>query len=136
MVVDYCSYDSDAIETSLQALNPFHENFKHYLYISTDSVYEASPFTLGKGEKPYDEFEQIDESLGYLDLNTLTPDQLKTLKKQDSYGFKKLRGESYILSQSQLHKFKLTCLRLADVIGPFDETFRFWKYVAWANKQH
>ena len=40
------------------------------------------------------------------------------------------------MSQSQVHKFKLTCLRLADVIGPFDETFRFWKYVAWANKQH
>lgn len=64
----------------------------------------------------------------------LTTDQIKTLKKQDSYGFKKLRGESYIVSQSKLHKFKLTCLRLADVIGPYDETFRFWKYVAWALK--
>ncbi len=57
LVVDYCSYDSDAIETSLQALTPLNENFKHYLYISTDSVYEASPFTLEKGDKPYDEFQ-------------------------------------------------------------------------------
>lgn len=74
LVVDYCSYDSDAIETSLKALEPFEINFKHYLYISTDSVYEASPFTLDKGDNPYKNFDQIDESLGYLDLTKLTTD--------------------------------------------------------------
>ncbi len=68
LVVDYCAYDSDAIETSLNALDPPRENFKLYLYISTDSVYDASPFTLGK-EDPYRDHLPINETFGYLDLS-------------------------------------------------------------------
>ena len=80
LVVDYCSYDQDAIETSLFALDSSSENFKMYLYISTDSVYDGSPFTLGK-EEPYKDCIPINESYGYLDINTITKDQIKVLKK-------------------------------------------------------
>lgn len=61
--------------------------------------------------------------MGYINP-IIDEDILKTLKKQDSYGFKKLLAEQYLISATQN---KCLCLRLADVIGPYDETFRFWK---------
>ena len=61
------------------------------------------------------------------------------MKKIDSYGFKKLWTEQVFQSffsnkPNQETSTKFLSLRLADVIGPFDESFRFWKYVLWAQE--
>jgi hypothetical protein len=74
-----------------------------YIYISTDSVYDPSQFTLGSNvDHPYSTFQQcgIPEELGYLRKTELTEEQLKSLKKKDSYGFKKLLAESLLLEQA------------------------------------
>ena len=102
-----------------------------------DSVYDASEYTLkfeeGESEacRGYQD-QGIPETLGYLDLETLSGENKKKLKQQDGYGFKKLRAESYLLKTASAEGFSVLSLRLADVIGPYDETFRFWKQVIWA----
>ena len=53
---------------------------------------------------------------------------IKQLKRQDSYGFKKLDSE-YTLNS--YYPDKALTLRLPDVIGPWDDTGRFWKYIFW-----
>lgn len=73
----------------------------------------------------------IEEELGYL-TQDLEPKVVKTLKRQDSYGFQKLESE-YVL-QKYL-KEKALILRLPDVIGPFDDSSRFWKYLFWVQNQ-
>jgi len=54
------------------------------------------------------------------------------LKPLDSYGYKKIECENYLATVSA-HRgnLKVTSLRLADVIGPFDDSWRFQKYVTW-----
>ena len=38
---------------------------------------------------------------------------------------------------AKLHDdFAIIALRLADVIGPFDDTFRLWKYTTWMQAIH
>lgn len=98
------------------------------MYISTDSVYDASQATLA--EDPYKGFQEagIPEPMGFIEKEKLTPEQLKKLKKQDSYGFKKLLAETLIIKTHP----RVLSLRLADVLGPFDETFRLWRLVLWA----
>lgn len=61
--------------------------------------------------------------------------EARKLKRSDSYGFKKLLVEQEIFEwQNQLEgpsKPKVLSLRLADVIGPWDDSCRFWKYMLW-----
>lgn len=66
--------------------------------------------------------------MGYIEKENLTPEELKKLKKQDSYGFKKLLAETLLFKTHP----RVLSLRLADVIGSFDETFRLWRLVLWA----
>ena len=80
------------------------------LTLIIDSVYDASEYTLKfeQGEsEAYFEYQEagIPESLGYLDLETLTTEFKKKLKGQDDYGFKKLRAESYLLRRGQQDGF-------------------------------
>jgi nucleoside-diphosphate-sugar epimerase len=70
--------------------------------------------------------------MGYLKTK-LGKEQRRKLRKQDSYGFKKLQAEELLVRS--LSSEKLLSLRLADVIGPYDETFRFWKQLIWAQNQ-
>ena len=55
----------------------------------------------------------------------------KKLKKKDSYGYKKLQAEQHLIEA--LGKDKVLSLRLADVIGPYDDSCRFWKYLTWSE---
>lgn len=109
------------------------EDFDLYVYISTDSVYDASEVTLQcEIEEAYKDYQEtgIPESLGYLKTK-LGKEERRKLRKQDSYGFKKLQAEELLVKS--IPSEKLLSLRLADVIGPYDETFRFWKQVIWTQ---
>jgi hypothetical protein len=83
IVVDYCAYDKNDIEVAIQATKDAGLKVKKWIYISTDSVYEASEYTLGfeKGEKEaYKGIKKgITETLGY--LGKVSEDELKRLKK-------------------------------------------------------
>ena len=52
----------------------------------------------------------------------LSKEEQKKLKEEDSYGYKKLVAETFLIKQAEQYKFKYLSLRLADVIGPYDET--------------
>ena len=54
------------------------------------------------------------------------------MKRVDSYGFEKLEAE-YILKRAALanERMRYLILRLPDVIGPFDDSGRFWAYLLW-----
>ena len=51
------------------------------------------------------------------------------MNDSEEYGNDKLRCEEYLKS----HNFdiKYICLRLPDVIGPYDRSGRFWAYMKW-----
>jgi len=55
----------------------------------------------------------------------------KMLKREDSYGHKKLRCEEYLEKKSREMGFSYAALRLCDVIGPYDNTDRFWSTYLW-----
>jgi nucleoside-diphosphate-sugar epimerase len=58
----------------------------------------------------------------------------KKLREKDSYGFRKLLVEQELLRWGQKNKeTRILSLRLADVIGPWDDSCRFWKYILWAE---
>lgn len=60
-------------------------------------------------------------------LNTMQ----KFLKDFDSYGYKKILCEELLTREAPDHNLEVVALRLADVIGPYDDSYRFWKYVTW-----
>ena len=55
------------------------------------------------------------------------------IKKFDSYGYKKIKCEELLkkYAMDNQNTIEIVALRLADVIGPYDESFRLWKYVTW-----
>ena len=59
------------------------------------------------------------------------------LREFDSYGYKKILCEELLAQHANSttsnadQSLEIIALRLADVIGPYDESFRFWKYTTW-----
>eukprot|EP00347_Sterkiella_histriomuscorum_P021610 403333379 len=132
LVVDFCAYDTDDMKVTVPVL---HERTKLYLYICTDSTYEACEIIYMHGQEYYKDYIQkhpqgLTEDLAYLN-DSLTPKDLMKMKKLDSYGFKKLQAETYLFQQSKLLNFRALALRLPDVLGPYDETQRFWSLLIW-----
>lgn len=107
-----------------------------YIYISTDSTYNASGLLVDQENAPlnnesllyeiYDKFPAgIPEDCAYFKDSSF-------LKNLDSYGYKKLQCEDFFRKNLP----NLTSLRLPDVIGPFDDTKRVLKYVTWFQTEH
>ena len=54
------------------------------------------------------------------------------LKPLDSYGYKKILCEEMMAQYAENKDgIEFIALRLADVIGPFDDSHRLWKYTTW-----
>ena len=102
-VVDFCGYRKKDIHSLPDSLFT-----APYIFISTDSVYEC----IDMGRITRDFISESDSEL--VD---------KRFKKRDSYGYNKWRCENF-LAQRTKH---LYILRLCDVLGEFDDTFRFSK---------
>ena len=59
------------------------------------------------------------------------------LKPLDSYGYKKIQCEEVLEEYANTHtNTEVIALRLADVIGPFDDSARLWKYTTWMQALH
>lgn len=92
-----------------------------YIYISTDSVYEVC--------------QSKDNSDGYLReedaIRPMSHSERRSLNARDNYGHRKLGCEELLVEQRENGGFPYVILRLPDVIGPRDNTDRWWKYQLW-----
>jgi len=90
-----------------------------YIYISTDSIYDAAMESSRTEEDTSSSSTSSTSSSDYLDCSS------------SDYGSNKKECDEYI--QSFRTTFRHLILRLPDVIGPYDDTARFWSTLLWAN---
>eukprot|EP01102_Stenamoeba_stenopodia_P003584 TRINITY_DN1376_c0_g1_i2.p1 TRINITY_DN1376_c0_g1~~TRINITY_DN1376_c0_g1_i2.p1 ORF type:complete len:433 (+),score=101.16 TRINITY_DN1376_c0_g1_i2:60-1358(+) len=116
-VIDFCAYEPEDMEDIVSGLK---DRVKHYLFISTDSVYMVCAKPTHGGPIREDD-------------DTLPNDRelYEKLAKEDEYGDSKHKCETVLKQAFAAHKFPYTSLRLPDVIGPYDRTDRHWKYQLW-----
>ena len=117
LVIDFCCFDRKEAKSAIRGLG---ETCKLYVFISSDSVYDVCDESLRKEALIKEEYAIRPEN----------QTQLKKLNDEDDYGNDKLRCEEYFLSHIK-DQFNYLCLRLPDVIGPFDSSGRFWGYMEW-----
>ena len=91
-----------------------------YIYVSTDSVYEVCK------EPSHGGASQEEDSIRPED-----PSTREAYARRDLYGHEKLAGEEALLRESNQWGLQYIILRLPDVIGPRDNTNRFWMYLLW-----
>ncbi|KYK70984.1 NAD dependent epimerase/dehydratase family protein, partial [Toxoplasma gondii TgCatPRC2] len=120
-VVDFSAYKPRDI---LASLNGLRGRYGTYIYISTDSVYEVSDSSLWQG------LPSVSEDFA---VRPKERQRVALLKKKDTYGHNKLAVEEILREQANATGRPVACLRLADVIGPFDDTDRFWTYFWWTQ---
>lgn len=121
LVIDFCAYERKHVKSVIRGLSDL---TKLYILISTDSVYEVCAKEFRNGP--------IKES------DSLRPEKeedIKKLAKEEEYGHNKLRCEEYLKSHVyETKSLPYIILRLPDVIGPYDLSYRYWKYLLWLQK--
>lgn len=115
-VIDFSSYKGIDVKDACKCIK---DKTELYIYISTDSVYEVC-------EKNHEGFAKESDA-----VRPSSKDTYSTLKKLDSYGHEKLKGEEELLKAQKQYNFKYVILRLADVVGPCDSTDRWWSLQLW-----
>ncbi|KAL8573392.1 hypothetical protein ACOMHN_032407 [Nucella lapillus] len=116
VVIDFSAYHVFAVQEVLRVLQG---NLKLYIYISTDSVYDVCD---KKHNHPSAETDAIRPD---------SEERRKELQSVESYGHRKLEIEEELLRQRGEGGVPYICLRLPDVIGPRDNTYRWWIYQLW-----
>eukprot|EP01006_Ploeotia_vitrea_P027863 TRINITY_DN60648_c0_g1_i1.p1 TRINITY_DN60648_c0_g1~~TRINITY_DN60648_c0_g1_i1.p1 ORF type:complete len:391 (+),score=34.14 TRINITY_DN60648_c0_g1_i1:41-1213(+) len=127
VVIDMCCYKRHEMEPTIQGLTG---RVGVYIFITTDSVYEACRSLAHDGTPPEQAWKEEDSV-----RPSPSPDseEYKALAKRDSYGHHKLVCEEMLLANPQ---FPAVRLRLPDVFGPYDQTDRFWTYLLWMKISH
>ena len=120
-VIDFSGFDGRAVRESAVVLRG---KTLVYIYVSSDSVYEVCEKRHGGLTRETDTVRPDDQS------------RRCALKKRDSYGHKKLRGEEALKGELMQSDTAYLILRLADVIGPNDATGRFWQLQLWVKLAH
>jgi len=96
-IIDFSCFVEDDAKLVLEE---FPKLFKYYIFISTDSVYNASNISLERNEEFFlckddsNKIESVKEEEGYLSESS---ERRKKLKKRDSYGYNKLKCERVIV---------------------------------------
>ncbi|XP_013075096.2 uncharacterized protein LOC106061480 [Biomphalaria glabrata] len=121
-VIDFSAYYAETIQESLDLV---HRKTKLYIYISTDSVYEVC----------------IKNHTGpTLETDAVRPESeemRKNFESWDSYGHHKLECEEHLTNFSAGNSaLPFIILRLPDVIGPRDNTNRWWYYQLWMKLKY
>jgi nucleoside-diphosphate-sugar epimerase len=122
-VIDFSCYK----EKDLTGLLSLSDKFGKYIFISTDSTYNASELGLIRTKDFF--FKEKDISLITEEEVKFIPENADKYKDRDDYGFNKLLCEFYISKTLPMDKYYF--LRLPDVIGPFDDSYRPWYYLIW-----
>jgi nucleoside-diphosphate-sugar epimerase len=121
LVVDFCAYLRKEIKSAIRGLSGL---LNLYVFISTDSIYDVCEVAVRKGAiRETDDLRPSDDKV------------IKEKAKDEDYGHDKLKCEEYLRSHvlDLEEGFPFLCLRLPDVIGPYDSTCRFWAYLTWLN---
>ncbi|XP_046561287.1 uncharacterized protein LOC124270260 [Haliotis rubra] len=116
VVVDFSGYHPFAVTEAVDLLK---DNLSLYIYISSDSVYEVC-------EKSHSEPSRETD-----DVRPNSEEVRNALAEKDDYGHRKLQCEEELEKQRQNGGFPYVSLRLPDVIGPRDNTYRWWIYQMW-----
>ncbi|ESN93641.1 hypothetical protein HELRODRAFT_180732 [Helobdella robusta] len=115
-VVDFSAYSDHEIKEALKLLK---HQAKLYVYISTDSIYDvcdtpdSEPIKEESAIRPFDK------------------DRRERLSEHHQYANKKFLAEEELMSKRKDHGIPYVILRLPDVVGPKDTTFRIWIYHLW-----
>ena len=117
-VIDFSAYSKKTLSPSIDLLEG---KVGLYIFISSDSVYEVCDITHSLPSKETDS------------VRPVSLEKQKVLKKQDSYGHKKLECEELLQMKFRQTGMKYLILRLADIIGPKDSTDRWWTYQLWVE---
>ena len=115
VIVDFSSYRPGEL---VELINLMRGKFGLYIYISSDSVYEVC-------QKAQEDSRETDS------IRPTDSAESEKLNKADSYGHNKLACEEVLEDLYKVHSFNYISLRLPDVIGPRDNTNRFWYYFIW-----
>ncbi|XP_060077209.1 uncharacterized protein LOC132556783 [Ylistrum balloti] len=116
VVIDFSAYHSEAVEDVLDLLK---SRIGRYIYISSDSVYEVC---------------QKNHSNPSLESDAVRPfntEERLLMAGKDDYGHRKLECEEVLVRQREKGGVPYVLLRLPDVIGPRDNTYRWWMYQMW-----
>jgi len=138
-ILDYTCYKKDEVRFLLENLD---FSFTTYLLISTDSTYNASELSLKRDFEYF--FQQKDNPTLVKEEEALwceNKEIRKKLKKRDEYGYNKLKCEIELKRLFSSLKLKeqgknYYFLRLPDVLGTYDESYRLWYYIEWVKYSH
>jgi len=122
-VVDFSAYDA---RSTREATTLLRHKVDIYVHISTDSVYDVCD----PEQRPVGPVREQD---------SIRPDDKglrEMLSTHHDYGHQKLEAEEELVIQRYNHTDGLpgipyVILRLPDVLGPRDTTYRFWLYQLW-----
>jgi len=118
VIIDCSGYRKSSVRSVLDSL----QVLVQYIYISTDSIYEVCVCQSSQNQPTSEE-----DCLRPTDVS-----MRRALASEDKYGNKKKQCEEYLQRMCDDGVVpSCTCLRLADVIGPRDNTDRLWHYVLW-----
>jgi len=115
-VIDFSSYNARQIK---QVVDILRDRVGLYVYISTDSVYEVCDKT-HSGPTTEDDA-----------VRPKSPKKRLQLKREEKYAHDKLACEEVLQEQRKEGGFPYVAVRFPDVIGPRDNSFRFWTYQLW-----
>uniref|UniRef100_A0A0B7AQY8 NAD-dependent epimerase/dehydratase domain-containing protein n=1 Tax=Arion vulgaris TaxID=1028688 RepID=A0A0B7AQY8_9EUPU len=116
-VVDFSAYHPQSVIETLDLLNG---KAQLYIYISTDSVYEVCV-------KNHTDPTVEDDA-----VRPMSQEQRENFESQESYGHRKLLCEEVLTSyRRDRNGPPFVSLRLPDVVGPRDNTYRWWIYQMW-----
>lgn len=115
-VIDFSSYNARQIKQVVEILRG---RVGLYIYISTDSIYEVC-------DKKHDGLTVEEDA-----VRPKSPKKRLQLKREEKYAHDKLACEEVLQEQRKEGGFPYVALRFPDVIGPRDNSFRFWTYQLW-----
>lgn len=137
-IVDFSGFEKRQVR---KLLKYFHQSFKNYIYVSTDSTYNSSPLALERNEEFFvnnKNVELVREEMSFWSGDLTIR---KKLKKHDEYGYNKFKCELEI--EQFFKQFNLIelgknylFLRFPDVIGSYDESYRTWLYIEWIKNSN
>lgn len=122
IVVDFCAYVRKDVKSVIRGLA---QRARLYVFISSDSVYDVCDLAV-RGESMLEDD----------DIRVESHKEIMRMKDEEEYGHDKLCCEEYL--RNHLSKpedgFSYICLRMPDVLGPYDSTGRFWAYLLWIQQ--
>ncbi len=115
-VIDFSSYNGQQAKEMVEVLEG---KVGLYIMISTDSVYDVC-------DKSHDGPSRESDS-----VRPGKVEERDWLARLHRYAHNKLAAEESVVEKRLLGGFPFVLLRLPDVVGPRDTTFRWWTYQLW-----